>query len=62
MTKKGLTRAYLHHLLRANEDLARRYLTLQNLTFYQELVQRARQEILRENFDSWSQSCLERWQ
>ena len=62
MTKKGLTRAYLHHLLRANEDLARRYLTLQNLTFYQELVQRARQEILRGNFDSWSQSCLQRWQ
>lgn len=40
------TRAYLSHLVRADEMLGKRWLTLHNLTFYQQLMAKLRQAVV----------------
>lgn len=42
----GISRAYLHHLVRAGEQLAARLVSLHNLWFYQELLRRVREAVL----------------
>ena len=42
---QNFTRAYLHHLFRANEILGLRLATLHNLTFMVNLFQKVREEI-----------------
>ncbi|MCS6857387.1 MAG: tRNA guanosine(34) transglycosylase Tgt [Sandaracinaceae bacterium] len=49
------SRAYLHHLVRANEILGARLLTQHNLHFYQDLVRAARQAILAGDYLAWSE-------
>ena len=47
------TRAYLHHLFRAEEMLGPMLLTMHNLTYYQSLMQGARTAILAGEYDSY---------
>lgn len=57
----GVTRAYLHHLFKAKEDLGKRYATMQNLYFYHDLMRTARDKIIAGEFYDWQQNMLERW-
>lgn len=61
IVQKGFSRAYLHHLYRVDEALAKRYCTMHNLHFYNELLEKAREEIFSGNFSKWKDSLLTRW-
>ncbi len=52
-TCANYTRAYVRHLVKANEMLAARLCTLHNLHFYLKIVTRARQAIIAGEFDAW---------
>jgi queuine tRNA-ribosyltransferase len=52
------TRAYLRHLLWANEMLGAQLATLHNLYFYQELMAKARKAIEQANFQSFKSQWL----
>ncbi len=47
------TKAYLHHLVKAKENLAIQIATIHNLAFYLALVKEARRRILDGTFRSW---------
>ena len=47
------SKAYLHHLIRNNEMLGAQLATLQNLTLFSSLMQKARHHILAGTFNSW---------
>lgn len=47
------TKAYLHHLVKAKENLAIQIATIHNLSFYLDLVKEARKQILAGTFRSW---------
>lgn len=47
------TKAYLHHLVKAKENLAIQIATIHNLAFYLNLVKEARKQILNGTFRSW---------
>lgn len=51
--KKKLSRSYLHHLFRVGEDLAKKYLTIHNLYFYQNLMRTMRKKIQQDEFEKW---------
>lgn len=51
-----MSRAALHHLVRTDDDLGRRLLSLHNLALYQQLMSGLRRAIVSEDADS-----LERW-
>lgn len=55
------TRAYLAHLLRAEEMLAPRMLSLHNLRYLHRLVERAREAIAGRFFEQWSREWAERY-
>lgn len=55
------SRAYLHHLVRANEALGGMLLTWNNLAYYQELMQGARESIEASAFDEYAFACQEGW-
>ncbi len=55
------TLGYLHHLFRAKEILGLQLATLQNLAFYQWLVQTARQKIRQNRFRQWKESFIQQW-
>jgi len=57
----GYTRAYLHHLMRVDEFLAKRLLTIHNLHFYQWLVKTAREKIVAGEYSAWKQEQLDNW-
>lgn len=57
-SKLKLSRAYLHHLYRVDEELGKRYMTLHNLHFYQDLMKRAREKILDGDFYEWKEKVL----
>lgn len=52
------SRAYLRHLLKAGEILAIRSLTYHNLSLYQQLVARMREEICAGTFAAWADDFL----
>jgi queuine tRNA-ribosyltransferase len=54
------SKAYLRHLVQANEILALQIASLQNLTFYLHLMSSARQAILDGSFASWKSEWLPR--
>lgn len=54
-------RAYLHHLVKANEMLAAMLLSLNNLFYYQDLMQGARTAIAEGRFDDYCRSTREGW-
>jgi len=53
------SRAYLRHLVLANEMLGARLVTLHNLWLYGALMARARDAIERQRFDAWSRGVLD---
>jgi queuine tRNA-ribosyltransferase len=58
---KKLSRAYLHHLYRVEEELGKRYLTIHNIAFYQQLMQEVRKHILAGDYSEWKKEVLESW-
>ncbi len=60
-TCTGYSRAYLRHLCICQEILYSRLATLHNLTYYLQLVQRARQAILEGDFARFRDQELRRW-
>ncbi|MGZ8330563.1 MAG: hypothetical protein ACXWVA_05945, partial [Rhodoplanes sp.] len=54
-------RAYLHHLVKANEMLAAMLLSLNNLFYYQDLMQGARAAIADRRFDEYCRATREGW-
>ncbi len=52
-TCKNFSKSYLRHLYNAKELLVLRLLSLHNLRFYLNLVKKARQAILQQNFVEW---------
>lgn len=58
---KGYTRAYLHHLMRVDEELAKRLLTIHNLHFYQWIMRTAREKIIDQKYDMWKTEQLIKW-
>lgn len=58
----GYSRAYLHHLVRANEALGGMLLTWSNLAYYQDLMQGMRDAIEAGGFDDYAQACRDGWQ
>ncbi len=49
----GFTRAYIRHLLHAEEILGMRLASIHNIHFYHDLVTRCRNEIYADNFSNW---------
>ncbi len=52
-TSQTHTKAYLHHLFRVNELLGPQIATLHNLRFFLALVNEARTQVQREDFEQW---------
>lgn len=55
------SRAYLHHLVRANEALGGMLLTWNNLSYYQDLLQGMRDAIEAGGFSDYSTKCQASW-
>ncbi len=53
------TKAYLHHLFKANELLAMQIASIHNLAFYLRLVTDAREHILQGDFPDWKKHTVE---
>jgi queuine tRNA-ribosyltransferase len=53
------TRAYIHHLVKADETLGFHLLTIHNLTFYHRMMREMRESILRDDFLSYYESKRE---
>ncbi len=58
-TDRTYTKAYLHHLFKAQELLAMQIATIHNLAFYLRLVGDARQHILAGDFVAWKRSVID---
>jgi len=58
-TSRVHTRAYLHHLFKAQELLAMQIASIQNLNFYLRLVRDARRHIIAGDFTPWKRSIVE---
>ena len=58
-TDQIYTKAYLHHLFKAQELLAMQIASIHNLAFYLRLVTDARQHIIDGDFSSWKRSVVE---
>ncbi len=56
---KNYTRAYIHHLLKVNEMLGMRLVTVHNLFFLQELLSNARKAILNGEFPEYKKEVKE---
>jgi len=56
------SRAYLHHLVRANEALGGMLLTWNNLAYYQDLMQGMRAAITKGNFADYTAACQAGWE
>ena len=57
----GYSRAYLAHLVRENELLGHRLLTLHNVSFTVELCRRAREQIRAGSYESWACDWISRY-
>ena len=53
------TKAYLHHLFKAQELLAMQIASIHNLAFYLRLVTDARQHIEQGDFTQWKRSVID---
>jgi queuine tRNA-ribosyltransferase len=58
---RDYSRAYLHHLVRANEMLGAMLLTAINLTYYQDLMAGMRAAIGQGRFDAFAHATTEQW-
>jgi queuine tRNA-ribosyltransferase len=59
---RDYSRAYLHHLVKADELLGAILLTMVNLSYYQELMAGARAAIAAGRFEDFRRQTHERWQ
>jgi queuine tRNA-ribosyltransferase len=59
---RDYSRAYLHHLVRAEELLAPMLLTWNNLAYYQSLTAGARAAIAAGTYDAWKAGVKEGWE
>jgi len=57
-SSRTYTKAYLRHLVHCGELLAAQIATLHNLAFYMELVDAAREQILKNNFAKWKDEVI----
>jgi queuine tRNA-ribosyltransferase len=57
----GYSRAYLAHLVREDELLGHRLITLHNVLFTGELCRRARKEILAGGYEGWAREWVSRY-
>jgi len=60
-TCRNYTRAYIRHLFKAEEILGMRLASLHNLYFYLELMRRAREAILSDDYAGWRKSFYDRY-
>jgi queuine tRNA-ribosyltransferase len=58
---RDFSRAYLHHLVKANESMAGMLLSLVNLFYYQDLMQGARDAITAGNYNDFRGMTREGW-
>jgi queuine tRNA-ribosyltransferase len=58
---RDYSRAYLHHLVRANEALGGMLLSWHNLNYYQELMQGIRKAIAEDRFADFTAETIEEW-
>ena len=58
----GYSRAYLAHLVRENELLGHRLVTLHNVSFTVDLCRRARREIQAGRYEAWSRAWISRYE
>ncbi|MBX4867991.1 MULTISPECIES: tRNA guanosine(34) transglycosylase Tgt [Rhizobium] len=58
---RDYSRAYLHHLVRANEALGGMLLSWHNLAYYQELMQGIRKAIAEGRFADFTAETMEEW-
>lgn len=56
---RATSKAYLHHLFKAQELLAMQIASIHNLAFYLRLVTDARQHIIQGDFTAWKRSVVE---
>ncbi|HEY8267784.1 MAG TPA: tRNA guanosine(34) transglycosylase Tgt [Xanthobacteraceae bacterium] len=59
---RDYSRAYLHHLVKANETLVAMLLTWANVAYYQELMEGIRQAISAKRFTDFAAETRERWE
>ena len=57
----GVSRAYLHHLVKANEMLGAMLLSQANLCYYQALMRGMRAAIVARQFDDFRRRTIEQW-
>ena len=53
------SKAYLHHLFKAEEIVALQIASLHNLAFYTWLMKEARQQIITGDFPQWKKTVVE---
>ncbi len=58
---RDYSRAYLHHLVRANEALGGMLLSWNNLAYYQELMQGIRKSIEEDRFQDFYEETIDNW-
>jgi queuine tRNA-ribosyltransferase len=58
---KNYSRAYIHHLFKADEMLGPILLTWHNLTFYQQLMQGIREAIANQRLEAFAKTFLEKY-
>ena len=54
------TKAYLRHLFSINENLGKQIATIHNLGFYKWIIEKAKQEIKKDNFLSWKNKIIKK--
>ena len=57
----NFSRAYIRHLIKANEMLAHTLLSIHNITFFQILTRQAREHIESGDFQQWSSAWIARY-
>ena len=57
-TCKNFSRAYLRHLFNVKEMLGLRLATIHNLSYYANLMKKAKEEIKNNNFSNWSNDYI----
>ena len=54
------TKAYLRHLFSINENLGKQIATIHNLGFYKWIIEKAKEEIKKDNFLSWKNKIIKK--
>jgi queuine tRNA-ribosyltransferase len=58
---RNFSRAYLHHVVKANEIIASMLLTWHNLAYYRELMAKLRSAIVDGKLREFSSECVQDW-